>query len=103
VLAPYNAFNQKALELFRKAKEMGLSVIALSPFIRGWKLDEIGEDKAKAAEILLRWVAGQELVDTIIVSMRRNEWVTANVEALSSGPLQTEEEQRLESWIERLS
>ncbi|MCZ8516062.1 aldo/keto reductase [Paenibacillus filicis] len=103
VLAPYNAFNQGALETFRKAKEMGLEVVALSPFIRGWKLDEIGEDKAKAAEILLRWVTGHELVDFVIVSMRKSDWVKANVEAVQSGPLDQEEEQKLNSWIERLA
>lgn len=103
VLAPYNAFNQDALGIFQKAREMGLQAIALSPFIRGWKLDEIGEDKAKVAEILLRWVVNNDLVDFVIVSMRMSEWVKANVAALQYGALQPEEAQKLKSWIAQFS
>ncbi len=47
LLAPYNAFNRDAAALFIRAREMGLRTIAMSPFIRGWKLDEIGKDPAE--------------------------------------------------------
>jgi aryl-alcohol dehydrogenase-like predicted oxidoreductase len=99
VLAPYNAFNQDALAVFSHAKKMGIQSIALSPFIRGWKLDEIGEDKAIAADILLRWVAGNELVDAIIVSMRKSEWVRANIETVQRGRLTHSEEEQLQHWM----
>lgn len=99
--APYNAFNRGALPAFEEAKRMGLTVVAMSPFIRGWKLDEIGEDKAVVADILLRWVASQEVVDRVVVSMRKAEWVNANLRSVERGPLSTEEQGRLAGWIER--
>jgi aryl-alcohol dehydrogenase-like predicted oxidoreductase len=101
VLAPYNAFNQGAKEMFLKAKEMGMAAIALSPFIRGWKLDEIGGDKDDVAEILLRWVAAQQMIDRVIVSMRKEEWVHTNLKAFGRGPLIGQEESRLQEWITR--
>ncbi|WP_240414862.1 hypothetical protein [Paenibacillus periandrae] len=103
VLAPYNAFRRDAEYTFRKAKTMGLEVIAMSPFVRGWKLDELGEDKLKAADILLRWAAHSELVDLVIVSMRKSEWVVTNLDTLKRGSLSREEADQLESWVQRLS
>ncbi|MEK3911351.1 aldo/keto reductase [Paenibacillus sp. FSL H7-0331] len=102
VLAPYNAFRRDAEDTFCKAKTMGLEVIAMSPFVRGWKLDEIGEEKLKAADILLRWAAHSELVDLVIVSMRKSEWVATNLDTLQRGALSQEEADQLESWVQRL-
>ena len=102
VLAPYNAFNRAAAGMFAQARAMGLGVIAMSPFIRGWKLDEIGEDKDVVADILLRWVASQQLVDRVIVSMRKREWVAANLRALERGPLTVDEQALLEEWVRRV-
>ncbi len=102
VFAPYNAFNGEVLPAFEEAKRQGLSVVAMSPFIRGWKLDEIEEDKALVADILLRWVAAQELVDRVIVSMRRAEWVSANLRSVARGPLSADEQDRLATWIKRV-
>jgi aryl-alcohol dehydrogenase-like predicted oxidoreductase len=99
VMAPYNAFNQGAKQMFMKAKEMGLAAMALSPFIRGWKLDEIGEDKGAVAEILLRWVATQQMIDRVIVSMRKEDWVHTNLKAVERGPLTEQEELRLQEWM----
>jgi aryl-alcohol dehydrogenase-like predicted oxidoreductase len=101
VLAPYNAFNRDAAALFARACELGLQTVAMSPFIRGWKLDEIGEDTAEVAAILLRWVVTQPVVDRVIVSMRKPAWVNANLEAVARGPLTPEEEQRLATWVAR--
>jgi len=98
VLAPYNAFNQGALDMFEMAREMGLRTIALSPFIRGWKLDEIGDDTAAVAEILLRWVTCQQLIDHVIVSMRKNEWINANLKAVNRGQLTEHEQTLLREW-----
>jgi aryl-alcohol dehydrogenase-like predicted oxidoreductase len=102
VLAPYNAFNREAATMFERAKEMGLAAIAMSPFIRGWKLDEIRADREEVAAVLLRWVASQEVVDRVIVSMRRPEWVRANVRAVERGPLSGKEETRLAEWVGRV-
>lgn len=95
VLAPYNAFNRDAAALFARARELGLRTVAMSPFIRGWKLDEIGEDTSEVAAILLRWVVTQPLVDQVIVSMRKPAWVPANLAAVAQGSLTAEEETRL--------
>ncbi len=103
IFAPYNAFNREALSTFPEAKRRGLCNIAMSPFVRGWKLEEIGEDKELVADILLRWVAAQDLVDRVVVSMRKTEWVHVNVRAVARGPLSEEEQARLGVWIERVS
>jgi aryl-alcohol dehydrogenase-like predicted oxidoreductase len=102
VLAPYNAFNTAAEGLFHHAKNIGLEVIALSPFIRGWKLDEIGEDTKEVSEILLRWAAWQPLAEYVVVSMRKAEWVHANLRAVERGPLTREEQTRLDGWVARV-
>jgi len=103
VLAPYNAFNHDATAVFARARELGLQTVAMSPFIRGWKLDEIGEDTTEVAAILLRWVASQPLVDRVIVSMRKPAWVQANLEAVARGPLSPEEAARLAEWVARVA
>ena len=102
VLVPYNAFNRDAAPVFTRARELGLHTVAMSPFIRGWKLDEIGEDTAQVAGILLRWVVSQPLVDRVIVSMRKKAWVQANLETVAQGPLTPEEEARLAMWVGRV-
>lgn len=102
VLAPFNAFHRRAKDTFVKAKEMGLITIALSPFVRGWKLDEIEADKDQAADILLRWVTEQHLVDRVVVSMRKREWVLSNLQAVQRGSLTSEENRLLQEWVARL-
>ena len=75
----------------------------MSPFIRGWKLQEIGEDPAEVAAILLRWVVSQPVVDQVIVSMRKQAWVQANLEAVAHGPRTAQEEARRAAWVARTS
>ena len=101
VLAPYNAFNRGAATTFARARELGMEAVALSPFVRGWKLDALGP-AVSAAELLLRWVTGQELVDRVVVSMRRAEWVRANLAAEARGPLSPPEAQQVDAWVARL-
>ncbi|QHW33799.1 aldo/keto reductase [Paenibacillus rhizovicinus] len=101
VLAPYNAFHREAKEMFEAAKSLGMDAIALSPFVRGWKLDEIGADKNTAAAILLRWVAAEPLVDHVVVSMRKAEWVHSNLRAVGEGPLTEAEIVQLQEWLAR--
>ncbi len=103
VFAPYNAFNRAALPVFEEAKRRGMAAVAMSPFVRGWKLDEIGGDAASVADILLRWVAFQDAVDRVVVAMRRAEWLRANLRSIERGPLTTEAQARLAAWVERAS
>lgn len=91
VLAPYNAFNVQAANLFREAKARGMGTIAMSPFVRGWNLDRLKDRKPLAAATLLRWVTAQKDVDTVFVSMRRAEWVGTNLAAELQGPLSEDE------------
>jgi aryl-alcohol dehydrogenase-like predicted oxidoreductase len=106
VLAPYNAFNRDAAKTFTHSRAINLSTVAMSPFVRGWKMDAVvaassSEDKAGVADVLLRWVAGQPLVDQVIVSMRRSEWVQTNLESVARGPLTSDEQARLDVWLAR--
>lgn len=101
VLAPYNAFNQETVTTFLKAKEMNLVVVALSPFIRGWKLDEIPEDNQVVSDILLRWVSSQKIIDYVIVSMRKREWVKENIESIHREQLNDDEANLLQSWLKK--
>lgn len=103
IFAPFNAFNRAALPVFEEASRRGMAAVAMSPFVRGWKLDEIGGDTASVADILLRWVASQNVVDRVIVSMRRVEWVRTNLASIERGPLNGEEQARLAGWVARLT
>ncbi len=103
VLAPYNAFNREAGALFERARAMNLHTVAMSPFVRGWKLDEIGEDPAEVADILLRWVVAQPVVDRVIVAMRKPEWVRVNLAAAARGALTSQESTRLAGWVAHAS
>jgi aryl-alcohol dehydrogenase-like predicted oxidoreductase len=101
ILTPYNAFNQGAAALFDAAKARGLQAVAMSPFIRGWKLDEIGGDTATVADVLLRWVITQLRVDRAIVAMRKRDWVDVNLQSEARGPLTTDEQAQLQTWLEK--
>ncbi|MFC5649946.1 aldo/keto reductase [Paenibacillus solisilvae] len=102
VLAPYNAFRLEAAEMFTYARDYGMTTIALSPFIRGWKLDELGEQKSMAADLLLRWVTQQPLIDHVIVSMRAKDWIHANLQAAGRGPLNEKERTIIDNWTARI-
>jgi aryl-alcohol dehydrogenase-like predicted oxidoreductase len=102
VLSPYNAFHLQAADTFHAAKRLGLKTVAMSPFVRGWNLDKIGGDTQAAAQLLLRWVLAQEIVDTVFVSMRRAAWVRANLEAEQRGPLNEAETAQVHQWAARL-
>ncbi|WP_164545739.1 aldo/keto reductase [Paenibacillus albus] len=97
ILAPYNIAHQRTKETFVIAKEMGLTTVALSPFVRGWKLDEINSEQA--ADLLLRWVSEQQVVDRVIVSMRKADWVHTNLQATQRGTLTEEENRLIKEWM----
>jgi aryl-alcohol dehydrogenase-like predicted oxidoreductase len=63
----------------------------MSPFVRGWNLDKAGVGRAKLAALLLRWVTSQETVDTVFVSIRKTEWILANLRAEQAGTLSDDE------------
>ncbi len=106
VLHPYNAFNPAAEAMFREARSRGMATIAMSPFVRGWKLDELadatGEPRSQLAELLIRWLVGQDLIDSTIVSIRKREWVSVNAAAAQKGPLTDGEQKQLDDWLLRL-
>lgn len=103
VLAPFNAFHPAAASMFEKAKAKNLTTIAMSPFVRGWKMDEIvraaGVDKGEASDLLLRWAAFAPFVDHVDVSLRNAAWVGANLRSLNGGPLTNDERARLNGWL----
>ena len=103
VLAPFNAFNPAAARTFEKAKAANLTTVAMSPFVRGWKMDEMvraaGADKADVADLLLRWAAFAPFVDFVDVSIRKAAWVAANRRSLGRGPLTDSERARLNDWL----
>jgi len=103
VLEPYSAFSRGALAMFELAREHGLVTMALSPFVRGWKLDAIGGDTSEVAGIALRWVTSQPVIDTVVVSMRRSAWVHTNLASASKGALTPEEEIRLDGWLAQIA
>lgn len=99
VLAPFNVFHPHAERMFQCAKAKGLSVIAMSPFVRGWKLEEIPQEKHRVADVLLRWVTSQPFVDHLIVAIRKQEWVRANLETERRGSLTAAEQAELHTWL----
>ena len=108
----YNVANRRAVPAFAMAKRLSWQTIACSPFIRGWKLDELvnraldlepgGQKEAalrfKIADLMLRFALFGENVDRLIVAIRRLEWIVRNIESCQRGKL-TEQER---FWLERL-
>ncbi len=78
-------------ERFSRYKSVGWETFGTSPFVRGWELEkrvsESGKPKEAVADELFRWAAFHPNVDKLIVSMRRPEWVSVNLESLARGPL----------------
>ncbi len=89
--APYNAATPEAAAWFAGYRERGWETYATSPFVRGWELDKrvaaSGRSKADEADMMLRYAAFAPDVDYLIVSMRRVEWVAANVASWGRGPV----------------
>jgi len=98
VFAPYNVFDPSAAALFGAASERGVKTFAMSPFVRGWRLEQAGIDAERVADHLLRWVTGQSSVRHAVVSMRRSEWVMVNLASESKGPLNETEVAMVTGW-----
>ena len=97
MVSPYNIRKTSAAPAFEMAKELGWETLACSPFVRGRVLNEIvaaegepagvDEDRAKIADVMLRFSLFQNNVDRLIVSMRKTEWVRRNIESVRRGVL----------------
>jgi aryl-alcohol dehydrogenase-like predicted oxidoreductase len=111
IVAPWNfASVVKTRPQFKLARARGLVTVGASPFTRGWEVDRlakrlavleqrpVAEARMRVADALLRFAAFSPEVDHLIVAMREPDYVRANFDSLSRGPL-TLREQR---WIEGL-
>ena len=91
VVYPCNPTVPDAAERFEHYKALGWETLGTSPFVRGWELQKRVESSGKSTEEvaseLLRWAAFHPNVDRLIVSMRRPEWIAANLKSLEKGPL----------------
>jgi hypothetical protein len=91
VVYPCNPTVADASERFARYKALGWETLGTSPFVRGWELQKRVEASGKSTEEiageLLRWAAFQPDVDRLIVSMRRPEWVAANLSSLEQTSL----------------
>ena len=84
---------------FRAGKALGWRTFATSPFNRGWLLDRLvaaGVEKTaepadrlreRIADALLRFSLYDPNVDHLIVGIRQQAWIRANLESVASGPL----------------
>jgi aryl-alcohol dehydrogenase-like predicted oxidoreductase len=109
MVRPYNVTTRAAGPAFSTAKALGWETLACSPFVRGWGLERLleravaaygdrGDLRARLADHILRHSLFQPHVDRLIVSMRRAEWVHANVASWRRGPLSDSER----TWLEAL-
>lgn len=104
---PCNVDTDDAAESFATARRLGWETVAVSPFVRGWKLDELveaagemghgseSELRSRLSDHMLRYSLFQPNVDRLVVAMRRIEWIHRNVESVERGPLSDDEE----AWL----
>lgn len=110
MVRPFNVATQDAGEAFAACKALGWETLACSPYVRGWRLDELakkardvhgGEEtalRARLADLMLRFSLHAPNVDRLIVAMRKAEWVANNVMSACGGPLNAAEQ----NWLETL-
>jgi len=92
MVRPYNVTTPEAAPAFSACKALGWQTLACSPFVRGWELDKrLGRsnapDRAQLADRMLRYALFRPHVDRLIVAMRREAWVVANIASWRCGPL----------------
>jgi aryl-alcohol dehydrogenase-like predicted oxidoreductase len=109
MVRPLNLSTRDAGPAFAAAKRLGWQTLACSPFVRGWELDRLAANAARAgaataeqararlADHLLRYSLHHPDVDRLIVAMRRAEWVARNAASARAGPLSEEER----AWLLR--
>lgn len=110
-IRPFNITAKDAAPVFAAYKTAGWETLATSPFVRGWKLDQIiaeassrgyGEGntlRPVLADLMLRFSLFHGNVDRVIVAMRNVEWINRNLESVCRGPLTAPEL----SWLQSLS
>lgn len=103
MVQPLNIATPDVGGVFVASQSLGWRTLATSPFVRGWELDKIvtkavahGETdeptiRARLADAMLRYSLFHPGVDSVIVAMRRPEWVRRNAETVLRGPLPLEE------------
>ena len=111
MVRPYNVTTADAGPAFAACKRLGWDTFACSPFVRGWRLDELlgkakqtetsdaDELRARLADRMLRYSLFQRNVDKLVVAMRKAEWVTVNAASVARGPLSEGEL----DWLDALS
>lgn len=99
VVEPHNLFTSQSAEKLEIYAQNGWEITAASPFVRGWQMEKLaaiaGRDfgldaenaRAKVADHLLRYSLFSPHVSRLIVAMRRETWVTKNLESAARGPL----------------
>lgn len=114
MVQPYNVDTDDAPESFAAAKRLGWDTVAVTPFVRGWKLDEMvatasersddpePELRSRLADHMLRYSLFQPNVDRLVVGMRKVEWIHRNVESGEQGPLSDDEKDWLFSIADQV-
>ncbi len=111
MVCPYNVTNGPHVPgLFAACKRLGWENFACTPYVRGWRLDELIEKAAaiesltpeqlrpKLADHMLRYSVFGDNVDWLIVAMRKPQYVAANIESYHRGPLTDDEH----NWLMNL-
>ena len=108
MVRPWNVTQLAERPVFESGQRKGWKTYACSPFVRGWKLDELAakadverpaQAKVRLADFMLRYSACQPFVDRLIVAVRKRDWVRRNLESVARGPLDPEEV----AWLEGLA
>ncbi|HET7120508.1 MAG TPA: aldo/keto reductase [Solirubrobacterales bacterium] len=111
IVAPFNAADRAAADVFPAARGRGARGIATSPFGRGWDLERLvaaastqggsstADAAAEVADLMLRFSLFESSADRLVVSMRRPRWIPANVASVERGPLNATERERLTNLI----
>lgn len=108
---PRNVDTRWADPVFEAARALGWRTCACSPFVRGWRLNELAQRAAsldpaltdaqrvrRVADMLLRDALFHPAVDQLIVCMRTLPWIDANMASVVRGPLDDQER----AWLDRL-
>jgi aryl-alcohol dehydrogenase-like predicted oxidoreductase len=110
VVEPHNVTTRDSPAKIQAYAQAGWSVVACSPFVRGWELDRLVERatteskssppdlRRRLSDLLIRYSLFSPHVERLIIAMRRVEWVNATVQAVQRGPLTSDEQAWLNSF-----
>jgi aryl-alcohol dehydrogenase-like predicted oxidoreductase len=103
MVSPYNLTTVDAAPRLAAGRALGWENLACSPFVRGWELDKrvnriqaahglsAAEARRRTADLMLRYSLYAPDVDRLIVAIRKQDWITANLASVARGPLTPEE------------